>query len=148
MRANVPPSPLLSALSRTSTYLSVTMSNIVHTMMDRMPGTASGPPLEAFTASRRAYSGLVPISPKTTPIEPSARAQTCRSRVVCPSSVPWAAAACAMEAAFLDFSGSDAAQHELGAAYTPAPAAVKAHLGARLVSGLCAYLPFFGRGGR
>src|SRR5262245_20246012 len=71
------------------------------------------------------------MSPNTTPIEPSAMAQRCRSRVVCPSSVPWAAAACAMEAAFLDCLGSDAAQHELAAAYTPAPDLVKARREAR-----------------
>ena len=53
------------------------MSSIVHTISDRMPGTASGPPLDAFTASRRAYSGLVPMSPKTTPSDPSASAQKC-----------------------------------------------------------------------
>jgi hypothetical protein len=69
-------------LSSTITYLSVTMSSIVHTMRERMPSTASVPAapwaVAAVTASRIAYSGLVPMSPKTTPIEPNASAQNCR----------------------------------------------------------------------
>ena len=56
--ANVPPSPLLSALSRISTYLSVTTSSSVQVMSDRMPSTASWPvapcSVAAFTASFKA----------------------------------------------------------------------------------------------
>ncbi len=65
--ANMPPSPLLSARSRIITYLSVTMSSSVQVISDSTPNTASRPAkLAAFaacTASRNAYSGLVPMSP-------------------------------------------------------------------------------------
>jgi len=44
IRAKVPPSPLLSALSSTRTYLRVTMSSIVHVMRDSMPTMAAKVP--------------------------------------------------------------------------------------------------------
>jgi len=58
MRANVPPSPLLSARTSTITYFSVTMRIKAQKMRDRTPNTASEfaglPPLAARTASRNA----------------------------------------------------------------------------------------------
>lgn len=67
--ASVPPSPLLSARSRMTTYFSVTTTISAHRMSDTTPNTAIGvtrvgsPLLAATTASRRAYNGLVPMSP-------------------------------------------------------------------------------------
>ncbi len=60
------------------TYLIVTNSVMVHRTSDTTPSTACSVavvPRECAKASRRAYSGLVPMSPKTTPIEPKAMAR-------------------------------------------------------------------------
>src|ERR1700676_4920729 len=76
---SVPPSPLLSARSSSRTYFAVTTIKSAHRISDRTPSTMTrviGWPCAApATASRNAYSGDVPISPKTTPILPSVRAQ-------------------------------------------------------------------------
>src|SRR3984957_11520343 len=76
---SVPPSPLLSARSNSSTYLAVTTINSAHRISDRTPSTMTRdggwPCAAAATASRNAYSGEVPISPNTTPMLPSVRAQ-------------------------------------------------------------------------
>jgi hypothetical protein len=77
---SVPPSPLLSARSSSSTYLAVTTMNSAHRISDNTPSTmarVTGSPWCAapVTASRKAYNGEVPISPKTTPILPSVSAQ-------------------------------------------------------------------------
>src|SRR6185312_2250099 len=64
---NVPPSPLLSARNRISTYLNVTVTIKAHRMRDNTPNTVSRVTmpltLVALAASRNAYNGLVPISP-------------------------------------------------------------------------------------
>src|SRR3954469_25286080 len=84
---SVPPSPLLSARSSSSTYLAVTTMNSDHRISESTPSTMArdtGAPLAAWvTASRNAYSGEVPISPNTTPMLPSVRAQ--KPEVTCPS---------------------------------------------------------------
>ena len=59
IRASVPPSPLLSARSRMSTYFSVTTTISAQRMSESTPSTAScviGPsfPTAAVTASRKA----------------------------------------------------------------------------------------------
>ena len=76
---SVPPSPLLSARSSSRTYFAVTTIKSAHRIRDRTPSTmtrVTGWPCAALaTASRNAYSGEVPISPKTTPILPSVSAQ-------------------------------------------------------------------------
>jgi hypothetical protein len=76
---SVPPSPLLSARSRINTYLIVTATMSDQRIIDKTPSTVSrvsGPPAWAATAaSRKAYSGLVPISPYTTPTLPSVSAR-------------------------------------------------------------------------
>ena len=66
--ASVPPSPLLSARSRMTTYFSVTTTISAHRISESTPSTACGAaaadvPLAATTASRSAYKGLVPMSP-------------------------------------------------------------------------------------
>src|SRR5882724_9407666 len=76
---SVPPSPLLSARSSSSTYFAVTTIKSAHRISDSTPSTmtrVTGWPCAApATASRNAYSGEVPMSPNTTPILPSVRAQ-------------------------------------------------------------------------
>ena len=65
VRARMPPSPSLSACISTMTYLMVTTMTSDHRTSERMPSTVplvtSSPP--ACTASRKAYRGLVPMSP-------------------------------------------------------------------------------------
>jgi hypothetical protein len=84
---SVPPSPLLSARNSNSTYLAVTTMNSDHRISESTPSTmmrdAGWPSAAWVTASRNAYSGDVPISPNTTPILPSVRAQ--KPEVACPS---------------------------------------------------------------
>ena len=67
IKASVPPSPLLSARSSRRTYFAVTTMRSAHTISDRMPSTigsvAAPPPAAAESASRKPYSGLVPMSP-------------------------------------------------------------------------------------
>src|ERR1700761_453812 len=76
---SVPPSPLLSARSSSSTYLAVTTMKSAHRIRLSTPSTSvrvTGWPSDAAaTASRNAYSGEVPISPNTTPMLPSVSAQ-------------------------------------------------------------------------
>ena len=61
--------------------------NSDHRIRESTPSTISrdtGPPAAAcVTASRNAYSGDVPMSPNTTPMLPSVRAQ--KPEVTCPS---------------------------------------------------------------
>src|SRR6185312_14058317 len=84
---SVPPSPLLSARNSSNTYLAVTTMNNDHRISESTPRTMvrdTGAPFAAWvTASRNAYNGEVPISPNTTPILPSVRAQ--KPEVTCPS---------------------------------------------------------------
>jgi len=59
IKASVPPSPLLSARSRITTYLSVTTTISAHRIRDTTPRTAAGvgapsAPEAAITASRNA----------------------------------------------------------------------------------------------
>src|SRR6476620_2205459 len=87
IRDKVPPSPLLSARNSSSTYFAVTTMNSDHRISESTPRTMTrdtGAPFAAWvTASRNAYNGEVPISPNTTPILPSVRAQ--KPEVACPS---------------------------------------------------------------
>src|SRR5690606_42136398 len=71
---NTPPSPRLFARMTTVAYFRLTTSISAQKMIDSTPCTpatrsASG---SRATDSRRAYSGLVPMSPKTTPRAPNA----------------------------------------------------------------------------
>src|SRR6516165_9326406 len=64
----VPPSPLLSARSRMTTYFNVTTTISAHRISEITPITAARvtpwpEPVAASSATRTAYSGLVPISP-------------------------------------------------------------------------------------
>jgi hypothetical protein len=68
--AMVPPSPRLSARITSTTYLSDTTTTSAQKMVDRPPSTAlsvNGMPRAGWKVSLTAYSGLVPMSPKTTP---------------------------------------------------------------------------------
>ena len=63
---SVPPSPLLFARNRNSTYLAVTVKNSAHRISETVPTTASPPKPRSLvwaSDSRNAYSGLVPMSP-------------------------------------------------------------------------------------
>jgi hypothetical protein len=79
---------LLSARNSNRTYLAVTTMNSDHRISESTPSTIArdtGAPFAAWvTASRNAYSGEVPISPKTTPMLPNVRAQK-PEEVTCPS---------------------------------------------------------------
>ncbi len=72
--AKSPPSPPLSARSRSEMYLPPTMSSSDQMMIESVPSTVSGASGEDENESvaRRAYKGLVPMSPNTTPTAPSA----------------------------------------------------------------------------
>src|SRR4030088_1584425 len=76
---SVPPSPLLSARSSSSTYLAVTTIKSAHRISDRTPSTMirlTGSPCAApATASRHAYNGEVPMPPNPPPTLPSVSAQ-------------------------------------------------------------------------
>ena len=67
VKDSVPPSPLLSARNRIKHVFDVTTMISAHRISDSTPSTMSrvtGPDsAAAITASRNAYSGLVPISP-------------------------------------------------------------------------------------
>ncbi len=66
----MPPSPRLSARMISTTYLSDTITISDQKMVDRPPSTfsaVSGMPWLGEKVSLTAYSGLVPMSPKTTP---------------------------------------------------------------------------------
>jgi hypothetical protein len=64
----------LSARITKLTYLSVTTMMIDQRISETMPNTFCWVmPPAAFRHSRSVYSGLVPISPNTTPIAPSTR---------------------------------------------------------------------------
>lgn len=72
--ASTPPSPSLSARITNTTYLTDTTRIIAQNSSEITPITASGlngMPCSALKHSFRAYRGLVPISPKTTPIAAS-----------------------------------------------------------------------------
>ena len=76
--ASKPPSPSLSARITTEMYFTAMRLSSAQMISDSTPTTFSGlaimPPCPACpsSASRKAYSGLVPISPYTTPKAPSA----------------------------------------------------------------------------
>ncbi len=73
--ASVPPSPWLSARSTTVAYFTHTTRISAHVISDRMPSTCSGvgvKPRPAVKHCLNAYSGLVPMSPNTTPSAASA----------------------------------------------------------------------------
>ena len=68
--ASTPPSPLLSARMITTWYLIVTIRINDQKINDKTPNTlpgVTGIPCGPWNASRIAYSGLVPMSPYTTP---------------------------------------------------------------------------------
>ncbi len=76
--ARMPPSPLLSARMTNSTYLSDTTITIAQNSMEMMPSTAAlenGMPCSGLKHSLSAYSGLVPMSPNTTPTAPTTEAR-------------------------------------------------------------------------
>lgn len=69
--ASTPPSPLLSARITNSTYLMPTTRMIAQNNSEITPRIAlgvRGMPWAGLNASLSEYSGLVPMSPKTTPI--------------------------------------------------------------------------------
>ena len=70
-RARIPPSPSLSARSTKQTYFRVTMRMSTQMMQEMTPVTSSSSrrtaPLSSVKTVRNTYSGLVPMSPKTTP---------------------------------------------------------------------------------
>jgi hypothetical protein len=73
----MPPSPRLSARRISSTYFSVTTSIRPQKMTDTAPircVASRGMPVAGLKTSFMVYSGLVPMSPYTTPIAPRARA--------------------------------------------------------------------------
>src|SRR5712671_3351571 len=76
---SVPPSPLLSARSSSSTYLAVTTVKSAHRISESTPSTmirvTGSCPAAPATAARNAYKGDVPMSPNTTPMLPSVSAQ-------------------------------------------------------------------------
>src|SRR5688572_16009855 len=77
MSAMVPPSPLLSARITSTTYLSDTTSISAQKMVDRPPRMLvvfRSMPRPGEKVSFTAYSGLVPMSPNTTPSAASVRA--------------------------------------------------------------------------
>ena len=81
--AMMPPSPSLSERITKTTYCTVTMITTAQNTSETTPNTEVGSTgtgrvaLRLYTACR-VYSGLVPMSPKTTPSAPIARA-VCRS---------------------------------------------------------------------
>ncbi len=83
-KAMMPPSPRLSARIMNTTYFSVTTMISAQEMSDSTPSTLSWLAATGWlplNASRMAYSGLVPISPKTTPIAATVSGRTpCFSR--------------------------------------------------------------------
>ena len=73
----MPPSPRLSARRISSTYFSVTTSIRPQKITDTAPircAASSGMPVAGLKTSFMVYSGLVPMSPYTTPIAPRVRA--------------------------------------------------------------------------
>src|SRR6476620_1869674 len=75
--ASTPPSPLLSARMIRVTYLTVTVSVIDQNRIDTTPSTWRGEgvmPEPWVKVSRRVESGLVPMSPNTTPSAPTTMA--------------------------------------------------------------------------
>ncbi|CFP63874.1 Uncharacterised protein [Bordetella pertussis] len=73
--ASVPPSPRLSARSTSVTYLSDTTIMSSQNRMESTPSTWAGCRSSmVFRQARKVYSGLVPISPYTTPNAPSINA--------------------------------------------------------------------------
>ena len=94
----MPPSPRLSARIIKTTYLSVTTTMSAHAISESTPTTLScttgklwPPPKDSFIA----YSGLVPMSPYTTPIAPMASPSTPCSAWVAGRSVAAGVGACA-----------------------------------------------------
>ena len=74
----MPPSPLLSARIITIRYFSATTHTIDQTMSESRPITlagVSGMPYSGLNAAFIAYSGLVPMSPNTTPSAPTDEGQ-------------------------------------------------------------------------
>src|SRR5512145_2305340 len=84
--ARSPPSPSLSAFSTSSTYLSEMTIVTAQKIIDSTPSTVSGAlpiPWGPTRLSRNAYSGLVPMSPYTTPSAATTIAEACRFPVTC-----------------------------------------------------------------
>ncbi|MNM84732.1 hypothetical protein D3C81_968300 [compost metagenome] len=76
--ASTPPSPSLSARITNTTYLIETTMIMAQNSIEITPSTASvlkAMPCSLLKHSFRAYSGLVPMSPKTTPTARSTRAR-------------------------------------------------------------------------
>ena len=72
----MPPSPRLSARITRARYLIEMMMMRAHSAIDAMPSALVSTTARCWcsNASRNAYSGLVPMSPNTTPSAPNARA--------------------------------------------------------------------------
>jgi hypothetical protein len=84
VRARIPPSPWLSARMTNARYLIETIREIAQKTSETTPYTSLGvgrtaPPFREKTIWS-AYSGLVPISPKTTPSAPTISAATADRR--------------------------------------------------------------------
>ena len=62
-RANVPPSPLLSALKTNMTYLIVVCKVIVHIIQDKLPIIKNSSMVRPLIIALKTYKGDVPISP-------------------------------------------------------------------------------------
>ncbi len=77
-RAKLPPSPWLSARMTMATYFRVTNAMMVQKIRDNTPRMLAGSTAMGWCPAKvslSAYSGLVPISPKTTPIAPTISAE-------------------------------------------------------------------------
>jgi hypothetical protein len=74
VRARMPPSPWLSARITRARYFTEMMMISAQNAMDATPNAFVVDTARSWCskASRKAYSGLVPMSPKTTPSAPSA----------------------------------------------------------------------------
>src|SRR4029078_11479634 len=62
-KENIPPSPLLSALSVSITYLTVVCSVSVHMIQDKDPSINCSVATRSFKIAFSTYNGDVPISP-------------------------------------------------------------------------------------
>ncbi len=93
--ASTPPSPLLSARITNSRYLMPTtrmMAQNSSEITPRIDASVSGMPCAGLNASLSEYSGLVPMSPNTTPMAAiaSARIECCCVECgACAASVAW-----------------------------------------------------------
>ena len=86
----MPPSPRLSARRISATYFSVTTSISPQKITDTAPitcGALSATPVAGLNTSFIVYSGLVPMSPYTTPMAPSVSAARLSRSVLLPIAI-------------------------------------------------------------